>query len=294
MWLSIVIILIVLTIMWGWRASRLILYPNRYDLDTKPSDFGLSYEDVQFSSTDAIQTSGFFIPAKNAKGTIIVLHGYGTSKSDVLTFAEMFYDHGYNTFFFDFRAHGKTAGACTLGYMETRDLDGAITYLIGRPDVAKNKIGVLGCSMGAVVAIIGAARNPTIKAIVADSGFYSFEKTVTKFAKLFYGLPKYPFVPPAIWWAELRAGFLACEADPMKHISKISPRSVFIIGGARDVRIPSENQRQLFMAAGEPKQLWIVPEADHLEARSLCPQEYEKRVIEFFDKYINKEVASRE
>lgn len=294
MWLSIIIILIILTFIWGWKSSNLILCPSRYDLDTKPTEFGLSYEDIQFVSTDGIQTSGFFIPAKSAKGTILVLHGYGTNKSDILTFAEMFYDHGYNTLFFDFRAHGKTRGKCTLGYRETRDLDGAVTYLLKRPDVDKSKIGVLGCSMGAIVAIIGAANNPVIKAVVADSGFYSFEKTVTKFAKVFYGLPKYPFVPPAIWFAQLRAGFLAKHADPMKYIGKIAPRPVFLIGGTNDVRIPPENQERLFSAAGEPKQLWIAPEADHLEARSLWPQEYEKRVIEFFDKYINKTVTSRE
>lgn len=286
MWLSSIIILIVLTFIWGWKSSKLILFPTRYDLDTKPSEFGLSYEDIQFTSTDGIQTAGFFIPAKKPKGTILVLHGYGTNKSDVLSYAEMFYDHGYNTFFFDFRAHGKTRGKCTLGYMETRDLDGAITYLLGRSDVDKNKIGVLGCSMGGIVAIIGAAKNSAIKVVVADSGFYSFEKTVTKFAKLFYGLPKYPFVPPGIWFAQLRAGFLATNADPMKYIRRISPRPVFLIGGANDVRIPPENQERLFSAAGEPKQLWIVPEADHLEARSLWPQEYEKRVSEFFDKYM--------
>lgn len=285
-YVSIAIIMVTMTAIWGWKASRLILFPDRDDLDVKPTEYGLTYEEVQFSSRDGIATSGFFIPAKKAKGTILVLHGYGTNKSDVLTFAEMFYDHGYSTLFFDFRAHGKTPGACTLGYLETRDLDGAVTYLSGRSDVDKSKIGVLGCSMGAVVAIIGAAKNPAIKAVVADSGFYSFEKTVTRFAKLFYGLPKYPFVPPAIWFAQVRAGFLAHEADPMKYIGRISPRPIFIIGGAQDVRIPPENQQQLFSAAGEPKQLWIVPEAHHLEARSLFPREYEKQVIEFFDKYI--------
>ncbi len=286
MWVAIPVVIVAVTIIWGWGASRLILTPPRYDLDTKPSELNMSYEEITFSSTDGIKTNGFFIPAGKAKATVIVLHGYGTNKSDMLSFAEMLHHHSYNVLVFDFRGHGQTKGKCTLGFNETRDLAGAVNYLGTRKDVNQNKIGVLGCSMGANVAIIGAANDPRIKAVVADSGFASFEKTITKFAKLFYSLPKYPFVPPAIWFAELRAGFCARKADATKYIGKISPRPVFVIGGANDVRIPPVNQENLFRAAGEPKQIWIAPEADHLEVRSLWPQEYEKRVVSFFDKYL--------
>jgi uncharacterized protein len=285
-WVSVVVIIVVLTITWGWGASRLILAPQRDDVNTKPAQLHMSYEDVTFTSTDGIQTMGFFIPGTRTKPTVIVLHGYGTNKSDVLTFAEMLHHHRYNVLVFDFRAHGQTKGKCTLGYNETRDLAGAMDYLTTRTDINQNKIGVLGCSMGANVAIIGAANDQRIKAVVADSGFASFEDTVTNFAQLFYNLPKYPFVPPAIWFAELRAGFSAKQADAAKYIGKISPRAVFIIGGVKDQRIPVSNQEELFKEAGEPKQLWIAPKADHLEVRSLWPVEYERKVMTFFDKYL--------
>ncbi len=285
-WVSIVVVIVAMTVIWGWSASRLILVPQRYDLDTKPSAFEMPYEDVTFSSTDGIKTNGFFIPGAKNRPTVIVLHGYGANKSDVLNFAEILHHHRYNVLVFDFRGHGQTKGQCTLGYNETRDLAGAVNYLMTREDIDQNKIGVLGCSMGANTAIIGAANDQRIKAVVADSGFASFAGTVTRFAKLFYKLPKYPFVPPAIWFAQLRAGFNAGKADATKYIGKISPRPVFIIGGYRDQRIPLENQKELFKAAGEPKQLWLAPEADHLEARSLWPREYEKRVVSFFDKYL--------
>lgn len=283
---AIVVIIVAVTIIWGWGASRLILTPQRDDVNTKPAQLHMSYEDVTFTSTDGIQTMGFFIPGARTKPTVIVLHGYGTNKSDVLTFAAMLHHHRYNVLVFDFRGHGQTKGKCTLGYNETRDLAGAVDYLMTREDIDKNKIGVLGCSMGANVAVIGAANDQRIKAIVADSGFASFENTVTRFADLFYHLPKYPFVPPAIWFAEWRAGFSARKADATKYIGHISPRAVFIIGGVKDMRIPIENQEELFKAAGEPKQLWIVPKADHLEARSLWPVEYERKVMTFFDKYL--------
>ncbi|MBI5555580.1 MAG: alpha/beta hydrolase [Elusimicrobia bacterium] len=275
-----------MTIIWGWGASRLILTPPRYDLDTKPSELNMSYENVTFSSTDGIQTIGFFIPGKKTAATIIVLHGYGTNKSDILSFAEMLHHHSYNVLVFDFRSHGQTKGKCTLGFNETKDLAGAVNYLGTRKDVDQNKIGVLGCSMGANVAIIGAADDHRIKAVVADSGFASFEKTVTKFAQLFHNLPKYPFVPVAIWFTELRANFCANKADAAKYIGKISPRPVMIIGGANDARIPPANQEDLFKAAGEPKQLWLVPETDHLEALNLWPTEYEEKVVAFFDNYL--------
>ncbi len=287
--LSLVIIIICAILIWGIMSSRLILSPPRDKSQTPPDELGLPYEEVKFNSTDGLELKGWFINNPRAKGTVILCHGFGTNKSDLVSFPPFLHDAGYNIFMFDFRAHGDSPGYCSLGYYEVNDLLGAVDYLKSRQDIDREKIGAIGVSMGGAVAFMAAAKTPYLKAVVADSSFVSFERTVTRFAKLFFNLPKFPLVYLTIKTVELRLGFKAKQADPLKYIGKISPGAVFIIHGEEDARILKENAQLLYKAAKEPKELWIVPEADHLESHGLMSTEYEKRIVEFFDKYLNNE-----
>lgn len=285
--LSSFLIVICAILIWGIMSSRLILSPPRDKNQTPPDQLGLPYEEVKFNTNDGLELKGWFINNLSAKGTVILCHGFGTNKSDLVSFLPFLHDNGYNIFMFDFRAHGDSPGRCSLGYYEVNDLLGAVDYLKSRQDIDKEKIGAVGVSMGGAVAFMTAAKTPYLKAVVADSSFISFERTVTRFAKLFFNLPKFPLVYLTIKTVELRLGFNAKEADPLKYIGNISPRAVFIIHGEQDARILKENAQLLYKAAKEPKQLWIVPEADHLESHGLMATEYERRIVEFFDKYLS-------
>ncbi|MDD5066875.1 MAG: alpha/beta hydrolase [bacterium] len=271
---------------WAWLTSDFILFPRRDYLNVTPAQYGLAFEKIKFTTSDGLRINGFFIPAEKASGTIIVLHGQEDNKSEYLGVAAMFHRHHYNTLLFDFRAHGWTKGYCTLGALEVRDLDSAIDYLFTRPEIDKQKIGVIGFSMGAATAIAGTAKNSLIKAVAADSSFRCLKYIVPRYARIFYHIP-FPFLMvPGIWMAELRADFRADEADALRYIDQISPRPVFLIGGEKDIRVPPENQELLFRKAGEPKQKWIVPGAGHVDAFESRPAEYEKKVAAFFDRYL--------
>lgn len=286
-WLwSLLIIIVCGTIIWGIMSTRLVIAPPRDKNETSPEQLGLAYEKVEFKSTDGLQLKGWFIPHLKAKGTIILCHGFGTNKSDLIGFVPFLHENGYNVFMFDFRAHGDSPGYCSLGYYEVNDLLGAIDCLKNIPGVDMGRMGAIGVSMGAAVVFMTAPKTPYLKAVVGDSSILSFERTVTRFAKLFYNLPKFPLVYITIKAVELRLGFKAGEADPGDYIGKISPRAVFIIHGANDVRILVKDAKLLYEKANQPKQIWIVPEADHLESHGLQQIEYEKRIIDFFDKYL--------
>ncbi len=311
--LSIFIILSSGCIIWGIMSSRLILSPPRDKNQILPKQLVAYYEELRFKSTDGLELEGWFIPylfnphqntklginslskgpefvnEPNAKGTIILCHGFATNKSDLIGFIPFLNEHGYNVFMFDFRAHGNSPGSCSLGYYEVNDLLGAVNYLKNRQDVNSEKIGAIGVSMGGAIVFMAAAKTPYLKAVVGDSSFLSFERTVTRFAKLFYNLPKFPFVYLTIKAVEFRLGFKSNEADTAKYIDKISPRAIFIIHGENDKRILLEDAQLLYKLAKEPKQMWIVPLADHLESRGLMQMEYEKKIIEFFDKYLRSE-----
>ena len=89
-----------------------------------------------------------------------------------------------------------------------------------------------------------------------------------------------------VWLAGLRLGVRLSEVDPIRWVDKIAPRALFIIHGGRDPYVPVEEVRELYRRAGEPKELWIVPEARHRQVDVCRPQEYRQRVLSFFDRWL--------
>src|SRR5258706_15309808 len=72
--------------------------------------------------------------------------------------------------------------------------------------------------------------------------------------------------------------------DAIKFVDRISPRPVFFIHGDQDSIVPVRMSKMLYEKAKEPKKLWIVPGAGHLEPRKKEAKHYEEEIAEFFDK----------
>jgi len=262
---------------------------SRYPDVTHPSTYGMPCKEIDFSSTDGMRLKGWLIIKDKNQPVIILCHGLGTNKSDVIEFANFLYQADYNVFIFDFRAHGESEGTVnSFGYREQKDLEGAIKELSERGDIAAGNYGVFGISMGAAVAIMVGERNPRIKAIVVDSPYLSLEKSITDHAKFLYNFPKFPIADFSILAYRLRFWINSKTISPLKAIGQISPRPVLIINGADDPRMPASDAKKLYEAAKEPKQLWLVPEAGHLESYSAAGNEYKRRVVDFFNRYLRK------
>jgi dipeptidyl aminopeptidase/acylaminoacyl peptidase len=160
----------------------------------------------------------------------------------------------------------------------------AVDYLLGRPDLDPQRIGILGGSLGAATALRAAARSPHLRAVVAESAFTSLEDEVASSFRAVSGLPAFPFAPFSVAFAQRQTGLRISEVRPIEDIPSIAPRPVFIIHGTDDELIPAEQGLSLYEAAGEPKELWMVEMMGHGSALQIWPDEYEKRVIGFFDK----------
>ncbi len=250
-----------------------------------PKDFGLAYEPVSFTSFDGLKLTGWFLPAKQKSDvTILVLHGLGSNTGDmllnVLCLARA---ERWNLFLFNFRGHSDSEGKLTsLGPLELKDFDKAIAFLReAKPDETK-RLGVYGHSLGASVAVVGAARHPEILAVVAESPFARTRKTVSLFAKKFYGIPEFPFMYLALFITRLRLGISLWHFSPLDEIGKISPRPLFLIHAERDQRMPMKDTEALVAAAQEPKEFWIVPGADHGEPWMIAKEDYDNKMVQFF------------
>jgi len=280
-------LLIAFLIVAGWRESQYIIQRRQPDEPDSPARYGLPFEEVEFKSRDGITLRGWFIPAHQAKGTVIFCHGHAGSMDPDLKYAPWFHSSGFNVLMFDFRGHGRSEGdKISMGYFERFDLLGAVDYLRGR---GIDNIGVLGFSMGGAVAITTAAMEPSIKAVACDGAFaHLLEVLVRGIGVVNPALRPIGFIagPLALLFASLRLGAWLPSADPIRWVAKISPRPILIIHGERDVFISTQAIKALYQAAGEPKELWIVPNAGHRNADELYPHEWKERVIGFFEKWL--------
>jgi dipeptidyl aminopeptidase/acylaminoacyl peptidase len=256
------------------------------DPPSDPAQYGLTYEEVAFPSRDGLTLRGWFIPAPEARGTVVFCHGHAGSMDPDLKYAPVFHERGYNVLMFDFRGHGRSEGQhVSMGYYERQDLLGAIDYLQSQ---GIDCVGVMGFSMGGAVAMATAPRTGAIRAVVSDGGFARLSDTIAAGVRE-QGLPGLltSLVGHLILWLMgLRLGCFLSEADPIRWVDKIAPRALFIIHGALDRFVAFEEARELYVTAGEPKEIWIVPEAGHRQADWRHPEEYHHRVLAFFDRWL--------
>jgi uncharacterized protein len=196
-------------------------------------------------------------------------------------------ERGHHVLLFDFRGHGGSEGSrSSCGMLEVHDLEGAARYLGGRPEMRGGRLGAVGFSMGAAVAISTAARTAEIEAVVSDSGFAVFKDVVETGFPVMYRLPAFPFAPIALWVAERLVGACAADNRPVDDIAAIAPRPVLLIHGTADRMIPVAEAFMLGAAAGDGTELWIVDGASHVGARFMDFPRYVERIDSFLKTHL--------
>ncbi len=242
-------------------------------------------EDVEFDSDDdGVRIRGWLLRvAESTPGPAVVLcHGAWTGRRECLPLALRFRERGYTVLVFDFRAHGLSEGRyISVGHHEMNDVLGAVHYVKARPEVDPERIAVIGFSMGAAAAIRAAARCPDIRTLVADSAYASFAEAVRYSFRQVMHFPHYPFGLLALRWARWILRVDPQQLRPIDAIAQVAPRPVLIVHGQEDEVVPVRHAYMLFKAALEPKELWVAPEARHVGARDVYPEEYFTRVETF-------------
>ena len=250
-----------------------------------PADLGFEYQDVRFRSSDGIELAGWWIPSQNG-AAVILLHGNGGDRTGMLSRAEFLAQAGFGVLLYDQRACGESQGELrSYGWLDAPDLLAAVEFVQGLPGVDAQRVGVLGVSLGAQIAIRAAAQTPGIQAVVADGTAIAVATDVPparSLKEVFYRIPGYLMD----WGQSLKTG-IAPPEGVVPSISKIAPRSVLLIATGNAAPIPDWELymgQYLYAAAGEPKELWEIPEARHTAGLAFRPEEYRQRVLEFFRK----------
>jgi pimeloyl-ACP methyl ester carboxylesterase len=252
-----------------------------------PFEFAVPFEPVEFAPARGDHlVHGWFLAHDETPRVLILCPGYRGTKADLLGIGMHLWREGNNVLLFDYHGHGHGWGVpVTLGFREVNDLLGALDYVQQR--VPGAVIGVLGYSMGAAVAIMGAARRPEVRAVVADSAFATHWGVVEYNFKRVVRLPAAPFLFLADLLMAWRAGYHFREVEPLRDVGKLAPRPLLLIHGLNDTVISPQDSQRLFEAAGEPKELWLVEGMDHCCAYFKDRGAYCQRIAAFFATHLD-------
>ncbi len=248
-----------------------------------PQSFGLSYQRIEFHSSDGILLRGWYVPAgPKAVGTIIYCHGRNRSRVEMLPMEVFAHSLGYSGLLFDFRHSGKSGGKfADLGYLGRLDVLAAIHYALNQ-EKATRPIVLWGVSMGAAAALMAASETPDVAAVISDSSFLSFRQIIVHAAHMIFHVPSFPMVDEAIYLSAWRGGFWPSEFDLRKAVERINPRPILFVSVKGDRLIPPAVTRELYSYSTSPKKvLLLVPGHRHGEGFTSGHEQYEQAVEKF-------------
>jgi dipeptidyl aminopeptidase/acylaminoacyl peptidase len=196
--------------------------------------------------------------------------------------------HGYGVLVYDSRAAGESDGDMnSWGDREQRDVKAALDYVSARLDVDRDRVALLGFSIGGSTVALAAASDPRPRAIILYATWPSLADEMKHRAK--YG--------PLSWGPSVlglrRHGVDVDEVRPIDRINAIHPRPLLMIAGTRDDDTPLPEMERLYAAAEEPKELWIEEGAGHGGYLATAPAEYESRVVGFLDRALPSGAGAR-
>jgi pimeloyl-ACP methyl ester carboxylesterase len=270
------------------EAHRLLTNPlaTRRLPEKRPIDYGMVYDEVTARTPDGLALAGWFVPPRNG-ALVLFVHGYKSMRGEMLNEAAMLHRHGYGALIVSLRAHDMSDGELiTFGRQEMTDLAAWLALAPALEGVDPSRIGIVGNSLGGTLSIEFAAREPRVRAVVANSAFSSLSDTIETSLRFFSGLPPFPFAPLITFWAEREGGFDHRTVDATRWIGRISPRPVLLMQGGQDVVISTASGQRLYDAAGFPKELWFDPDVSHARFDTARAEEYERRVVSLFDEHL--------
>lgn len=273
-----------------WVAHNMTLV-RRFPVYGHPSDFHLAYEEVTFPSRDdRVPLRGWYLPAPPDRRCIILIQGEEHHRNSpgirALALGRDLVARGFSVLLFDFRGRGESGGGRnSAGDRERWDVLGALDHVAAR-GIPVEHIGLVGFSLGAAVAVLVAAREPRVPAIVCDSGFLDHMPSLEGVPFYWFFLPPW-FSVPIVLAGRLFFGADFSQVRPIKVVARIAPRPIFFIHGEDDHVIPAQETEELYRASGNAANpLWIVPGTGHVRCYSQQPEEYVARVADFFQRHL--------
>lgn len=245
-----------------------------------PTDRDLAYREVTFETGDGLAIAGWYIPSENG-AAVIAVHGAGKNRTKTLEHAAMLARNGYGVLMIDLRGYGESEGSInSMGWNGYKDIPAAVQFLEAQDDVDEGSVVGLGLSMGGEVLLqaAGEESGSGLAAVISEGAGARTYKEVLEVP----GAEKYIMIAP-LFVREATIKLLTGIGVPPTNdgtIARFAPNPVMLISGDvgeerewnRIMHDRSKGNVELFEANG-----------GHIDGLSAQPEQYEARVIAFFD-----------
>ena len=238
---------------------------------------GADYQTVSFTASDGVDLEGWYRPSQNG-ASVLMISGGGGNRRSTLRHAKMLVRHGYGVLLYDPRGSGNSEGTInSYGWGWEKDAAAALAFLAQRDDVEPGRVGVLGLSTGADIAIDIAARRDDVKAVVADGSAAIGYQDIKEFSDD-------PLTRAPMWvlfkTIEVIQGRSGPKASLADQLARTRAPHLIVSAGT-----PEKEWGELYDKAGGARTtLWYLPNASHTAALRQYPAAYERRVVSFLDK----------
>jgi pimeloyl-ACP methyl ester carboxylesterase len=264
-------------------------------------------EDVRLTTAEGLALRGCYLRTRAPQRRGVIFFGleYGSNRWACVPYTQFLRDAGFDVFTFEPRSQGDSDAQPGYEPMqwvtsyEVADFQTAIAYLKGRPDADPRGVGFFGISKGGSAGLIAAAREPLLRCFVTD-GIFATHTTMLPYMRKWvtiYSNRKWiqTLLPDWMYSVFAKATLRRVRRETglrFPHLERamplLAPRPLLMIHGGGDTYIKPEMARALFDLAGDPRELWIVDGAKHNQALHVANGEYQRRILEFFQRCLGE------
>jgi dipeptidyl aminopeptidase/acylaminoacyl peptidase len=258
--------------------------PDRHEADAVARGSASTWQPARVRAADGILLDGWLFTPRERNGSgVILLHGVGDTRIGMAMHTSYLLRAGFTVLMPDLRGHGSSGGSTiSYGIRESGDVHAWADWLVAKRPIAH--LYGLGQSLGAAILLQSLPREPRFRAIVADCPFDSFENVAYYRLEHESGLGRWaswPVVQTGVLYARLVYSLDMRQASPAAAVRSTTV-PILLIHGTADVNIPASESATLHALNPRFTTLWLVPGAEHVASLSTSPQEYVRRVTEWF------------
>ena len=264
------------------------LVAERNEIEEFPEDFGLAYEEVEFSPRDwpALTLRGWWMPAKDAKGTVIRVHGLDGTRDSSLGLSKALVDGGYSVLAFDLRGHGESDPAqMGAGIHEQDDLRGAIDYVLTHRGAEPGRVLLYGDSFGGAIALMTAVDEPAVVGLFSDSAFTSVSDLLIQEVADRTRAARWSATalrPGILFVARVAKGLDISEVRPVDSVA-LYDYSLGLVHCSTDERVPLEHLIQIRAQVQAPPRMTVYEGCEHSQGWEDYTDHYEAYLVDYFD-----------
>lgn len=282
-WLFLLVLLALIAFAGVWIVGARLIAPDQSVIGAPPPD--LSAQAVVFPDAKGSPIHAWFIAGTKGEGAVLLLHGVRADRRAMLNRARFLNAAGYAVLLIDFQAAGESPGeAITFGYREANDVKASLRYL--HQHLHGERVGIIGTSMGGAATIL-AEPDVDADAVVLEQVYPTIRQATEDRLAIHLGSMGPWLAPFLLATLHPHLGINSDQLRPIDHIGQLTMPKLLIVGD-RDRDTTIAESYAMFHAAKEPKALWVVHGARHVDLYGYVGGGYQARVLDFFNRYLRE------